>query len=128
MIRIFLTFTIIPVLISILVTLLWANSKIKSLQANYEQKLEVPLEEMEKLNRIGMKLHQFVSELKDKENKKLVIRKAIEIYKLDSELVKKYLKILKESKTLKQLHTNIEKNLSEAEKVLERLNKKEQGR
>ncbi len=128
LIRLFLTFTVIPVLISIVVVLFWANGKIKALRANYEKKLEIPVKEMEELNRIAMKLQQFSVDLQNIENKKFIIEKAIQIYRIDMELVQKYLQILKENKTLKGLQNIVEKNLNHANEALNRLNKKAQNR
>ncbi|MFN7182182.1 MAG: hypothetical protein ACK4NF_05850 [Planctomycetota bacterium] len=124
MIRILLTFTVIPVLISVLAVLFWANSKIKSMHANYEKKLNVPVEEMEKLNRIATNLYQFSAQLQNTDNKKFLIENAIEIYTVDNALVQKYLDILKESRVLKAIKTNVGQNLNEAYETLKRLNQK----
>jgi hypothetical protein len=123
MIKNILVYTIIPVLVAIIIIFTWANSKINQLKSQYENRFEIPLRELEKLNEIGMKLYQFSTTLLNDENKKVALEKAIEILETDKKLIQTYQKLIKESKTLEKLNSAIDNNISIAKAFQEKLSK-----
>jgi hypothetical protein len=119
-----LVYSVIPTLFGVLAVFIWANNKINSVIKSYQKKIEVPLQEIQELNRVGIDLYQFsLNELTLPQNKQYVLEKAIAIYKLDQLFVKNYLNLLKDNKALQKLNAELENNLKIAQEVLERYKK-----